>query len=258
MAQICSCSPGGQVSGRIADGDPADGHDRPRRQRRVDVNDAMDAHLGPRADGAAGEQRGPGWPGSTPLAHPGPVQVRVRSDQHVVADHRRMPGPPADQGVLHHHRAVTDRDLAVFGGVRTAAMENALVRGRAGHAAMIGDDVLVGPHAHLNGTRATVVPGHRRRAVPRQHRRRGAEVRIHGVVHVTRRCRRGRSCPSAGSPSAIRPGSSRPASTSRSGPSRNRSDFPGTVYGTSPRRPATERMSRQAAWYGAHLDDRPL
>jgi hypothetical protein len=75
----------------------------------------MDAHLGPRADGAAGEQRGPGGQ-EAPVAHPGPVQVRVRSDQHVVADHRRMPGPPADQGVLHHHRAVTDRDLAVFGG----------------------------------------------------------------------------------------------------------------------------------------------
>ena len=32
----------------------------------------------------------------------------------------------------------------------------------------------------------------------------------------------------------------------------------GTVYGTRRDAPATERMSRQAAWYGAHLDDRPL
>ena len=34
-------------------------------------------------------------------------------------------------------------------------------------------------------------------------------------------------------------------------------DFPGTVYGVARGTPATERMSRQAAWYAAHLDDRP-
>ena len=30
-------------------------------------------------------------------------------------------------------------------------MENAVVRGRARHPVVIGDDVLVGPHAHVNG-----------------------------------------------------------------------------------------------------------
>jgi len=35
-------------------------------------------------------------------------------------------------------------------------------------------------------------------------------------------------------------------------------DFPGTVYGVDRDTPATERMTRQAAWYGAHLDDRKL
>jgi hypothetical protein len=34
-------------------------------------------------------------------------------------------------------------------------------------------------------------------------------------------------------------------------------DFPGTVYGVARGTPATERMSRQAAWYAAHFGDRP-
>ena len=33
----------------------------------------------------------------------------------------------------------------------------------------------------------------------------------------------------------------------------SRLDFPGTVYGVARGTPATERMSRQAAWYAAHL-----
>jgi gamma-carbonic anhydrase len=33
-------------------------------------------------------------------------------------------------------------------GERTVIMENALVRGRAAHPTVLGDDVLVGPHAH--------------------------------------------------------------------------------------------------------------
>ena len=32
-------------------------------------------------------------------------------------------------------------------------------------------------------------------------------------------------------------------------------DFPGTVYGLPRDAPATERMTRQAAWFGAHRDD---
>jgi gamma-carbonic anhydrase len=33
-------------------------------------------------------------------------------------------------------------------------------------------------------------------------------------------------------------------------------DFPGTVYGITRDAPATERMSRQSAWFAAHLRDR--
>ena len=35
-------------------------------------------------------------------------------------------------------------------------------------------------------------------------------------------------------------------------------DFPRTVYGTARGTSATERMSRQTAWYASHLSDRQL
>ena len=38
-------------------------------------------------------------------------------------------------------------------GERCIVMENALVRGRDSHPAMLGDHVLLGPHAHVNGAR---------------------------------------------------------------------------------------------------------
>ena len=39
----------------------------------------------------------------------------MRSHEHIVADDRRMPGAPADQGVLHHDAAGADTHLAVLG-----------------------------------------------------------------------------------------------------------------------------------------------
>ena len=50
---------------------------------------------------------------------------------------------------------LTAEDGEVRVGARSVVMENALVRGRARHPSVIGDDVLVGPHAHLNGARVT-------------------------------------------------------------------------------------------------------
>ena len=44
-----------------------------------------------------------------------------------------------------------DGEIAI--GARSIVMENAVIRGRARHPAVIGDDVLVGPHAHVNGAR---------------------------------------------------------------------------------------------------------
>jgi gamma-carbonic anhydrase len=46
---------------------------------------------------------------------------------------------------------LTAEDGRVDVGRNCVVMENALVRGRDGHPAWLGDDVLVGPHAHVNG-----------------------------------------------------------------------------------------------------------
>jgi carbonic anhydrase/acetyltransferase-like protein (isoleucine patch superfamily) len=155
---------------------------------------------------------------------------------------------------------LTAEDGEVRVGDRTVVMENALVRGRASHAAVIGDDVLVGPHAHLNGSRigdgcflatgAALFPGSVAGA--------GAEVRIHGVVQVNTVLPPGAVVPigwvAVGDPARIFP----PGRHDQIWAIQQSLDFPGTVYGTAREAPATERMSRQAAWYAAHLDDRQL
>lgn len=50
-----------------------------------------------------------------------------------------------------HGAVVTAEDGEVRIGRNVVVMENALVRGRSGHPALIGDSVMVGPHAHING-----------------------------------------------------------------------------------------------------------
>jgi gamma-carbonic anhydrase len=155
---------------------------------------------------------------------------------------------------------LTAEDGEIQVGTRCVVMENAVLRGRAQHPLIIGDDVLVGPHAHLNGARvgdgcflatgAALFPGSTVGA--------GAEVRIHGVVHVNTALPPGAVVPigwvAVGDPARILP----PGEHEQIWAIQESLDFPGTVYGTSRDAPATERMSRQAAWYGAHLDDRPL
>jgi gamma-carbonic anhydrase len=155
---------------------------------------------------------------------------------------------------------LTAEDGEIRVGDRTVVMENALVRGRASHASVIGDDVLVGPHAHLNGTRvgdgcflatgAALFPGSTVGA--------GAEVRIRGVVHVNTVLPPDAVVPigwvAVGDPARILP----PGEHEQIWAIQESLDFPGTVYGNTRDDPATERMSRQAAWYGAHLGDRPL
>jgi carbonic anhydrase/acetyltransferase-like protein (isoleucine patch superfamily) len=155
---------------------------------------------------------------------------------------------------------LTAEDGEVRVGDRTVVMENALVRGRAGHASIIGDDVLVGPHAHLNGARvgdgcflatgAALFPGSIVGA--------GAEVRIHGVVQVNTVLPPGEVVPigwvAVGDPARIFP----PGQHEQIWAIQESLDFPGTVYGVARNTPATERMSRQAAWFASHLDDREL
>jgi gamma-carbonic anhydrase len=190
--------------------------------------------------------------GQTPQVHPSayiaPTAVLCGA-VHVAADARILFGA-----------VLTAEDGEIRVGARSVIMENALVRGRARNYTVIGDDVLVGPHAHLNGTRvgdgcflatgAALFPGS---AVGE-----GTEVRINGVVHVNSVLPPGALVPigwiAVGDPATILPSGEHERIWAIQEPL----DFPGTVYGVERGTPATERMTRQVAWYGAHLDDRQL
>ena len=56
----------------------------------------------------------------------------------------------ADARLL-HGAVITAEDGSVSIGARVVVMENALVRGRSSHPVSIGNDVMIGPHAHVNG-----------------------------------------------------------------------------------------------------------
>ena len=85
-----------------------------------------------------------------------------------------------------HGAVLTAEDGEVRVGRESVVLEHAVIRGRAGHPAVIGEHVMVGPHAHVNGasvgdrafiaTGASLFPG----AVVGE----GAEVRVNGVVQV--------------------------------------------------------------------------
>jgi gamma-carbonic anhydrase len=168
-------------------------------------------------------------------------------DVHVGADARILFGA-----------VLSAEDGRVDLGERTVVMENALVRGRRLTPAALGDDVLVGPYAHVNGatiddgaflaTGAAVFPG----AVVGA----GSEVRIHGVVHVNSKLAPGSTVPigwiAAGDPAQL----FSPDRHDDLWAVQERLDFPGTVYGVPRDATAHERMTRQSVWFGAHQDDR--
>ena len=153
---------------------------------------------------------------------------------------------------------LTAEDGRVDVGERTVVMENALMRGRRSAPAGLGDDVLVGPHAHVNGaviesgaflaTGAAVFPG----AVVGA----GSEVRIHAVVHVNSKLAPDTTVPigwiAAGDPAQL----FSPDRHDELWTVQERLDFPGTVYGLSREATARERMTQQSAWLSAHQDDR--
>ena len=155
---------------------------------------------------------------------------------------------------------LTAEDGEIRVGARSVVMESALVRGRARHPSILGEDVLVGPHAHLNGVRvgdgcflatgAALFPGCVIGA--------GAEVRVHGVVQVNTVLPPDAIVPigwvAVGDPARVFP----PGQHEQIWAIQESLDFPGTVYGVARGTPATERMSRQAAWFASHLDDRML
>jgi carbonic anhydrase/acetyltransferase-like protein (isoleucine patch superfamily) len=146
-------------------------------------------------------------------------------------------------------------------GASTIVMEQALIRGRTGHPARLGDHVIVGPHAHVNGaeigdhaflaTGTSVFPGARVGA--------GAEIRINGVLHVNSRLPDDAVVPigwvAVGDPAEILP----PAEHERIWAIQEPLDFPRTVFGVG-RAPAAQLMPevtrRYAAAFGRHRGDR--
>ncbi|NQX17260.1 gamma carbonic anhydrase family protein [Rathayibacter sp. VKM Ac-2857] len=159
-----------------------------------------------------------------------------------------------------HGAVVTAEDGEVAIGEDTVVMEHALIRGRAGHPVSIGAAVMIGPHAHVNGsivedesfiaTGASLFPGSRIGT--------GAEVRINAVVQVNTVLEPGSVVPigwvAVGTPASILP----PERHEEIWAIQRRLDFPGTVYGVGPGVSMRELMRRQSEFYGAHLDDRVI
>jgi carbonic anhydrase/acetyltransferase-like protein (isoleucine patch superfamily) len=159
-----------------------------------------------------------------------------------------------------HGAVLTAEDGVVVIGADTVVMENALVRGRRGHSAEIGSAVMIGPHAHINGstvedeafiaTGVSLFPGSVIGA--------GAEVRINGVVQVSTVVAPGAVVPigwvAVGDPATILP----PDKHEEIWAIQRELDFPGTVYGVGRDVSMRELMRRQSDYYGAHRDDVPV
>ncbi|MCW8099217.1 gamma carbonic anhydrase family protein [Streptomyces tauricus] len=160
-----------------------------------------------------------------------------------------------------HGAVLTAEDGEVRTGADVVIMENALVRGRRRHPALIGNAVLIGPHAHVNGARvedesfvatgASAFPG----AVVGA----GSELRINSVLHANSVLAPGTVVPigwiAAGAPLA------RLFSPDRHDElweMQRELDFPGTVYGVPRGTSMRDIMARQSDHFGAHLDDRVI
>lgn len=156
-----------------------------------------------------------------------------------------------------HGAVVTAEDGPVVIGRDVVVLENAVVRGRADHPMIIGDSVMVGPHAHLNGcvigdgsfvaTGASVFPG----AVVGD----GAEVRINAVVQVNTRLAAGSVVPiswvAVGDPAQLFP----PDRHDEIWAVQRTLDFVGTVYGAGPGSTMADIMRSQSAFYAEHRAD---
>ncbi|GHF48286.1 carbonic anhydrase/acetyltransferase-like protein (isoleucine patch superfamily) [Amycolatopsis bartoniae] len=150
---------------------------------------------------------------------------------------------------------------AIEVGERSIVMENSLVRGRGGHATAIGRSVLLGPHSHVNGavvedeafiaTGAAVFPGARIG--------KGAEVRVHGVVHVNAQVAPGTVVPigwvAVGDPARL----FSPDQHEELWRVQRDADFPGTVFGLAREEATMDRVTaRYAELFGRHRTDRFL
>jgi gamma-carbonic anhydrase len=137
-------------------------------------------------------------------------------------------------------------------GSDVVVMEHALVRGRADHPVVIGDAVLVGPHAHLNGTvvedevfiatGVSMFPGSRAGA--------RSELRVRSTLHVSSRLQPGTTVPigwvAAGDPAQL----FSPDRHDELWAVQEPLDFPGTVYGVPRGTSMREIMRRQSETFG--------
>ena len=158
--------------------------------------------------------------------------------------------------VLHGAVLNGDRGPVVLG-EDVVVMENAVVRGRPEHAMVVGDAVLVGPHAHLNGARiedevflatgvsvfAGAVAGAR------------SELRVGSVLHVNSRLPADSVVPigwiAVGSPAQLfSPGRHEELWAVQKG-----LDFPGTMYGVPRAVPRCERSCAVRAPHTARQGD---
>ena len=156
-----------------------------------------------------------------------------------------------------HGAVISAEDGRVHIGENSIVMENALVRGRSGHEVRIGNSVMVGPHAHVNGsqvddeafiaTGAALFPGSTIGV--------GAEVRINGVVQVNTRVAAGQVVPigwiAVGDPAQV----FSPDRHDEIWAIQRDLDFPGTVYGVSRDVSMRELMRLQSEYYGGHRND---
>ena len=159
-----------------------------------------------------------------------------------------------------HGAVVTAEDGVVTIGENTVVMQHALIRGRSAHPAHIGSSVMIGPHAHVNGsivadesfiaTGASLFPGSRIGH--------GSEVRINGVVQVNSTLEPGVVVPigwvAVGSPASILP----PERHEEIWAIQKELHFGETVYGVGPDVSMAELMRRQSEYYGAHGSDEPV
>lgn len=172
--------------------------------------------------------------------------------------------------------AIGPRTSVGFGAVLTAEsgpivvgadcviMENAVIRGVRSHPVRLGDNVLVGPHAHISGaviearvfvaTGASVFNG--------AHVGADGEIRINGVVHVNTRLAPGSHVPigwvAVGDPARILP----PGDAETIWAIQEQLDFPRTVFDISRPPPGESAMTvitaRYAGALARHRDDRMI
>ncbi|WP_084103769.1 gamma carbonic anhydrase family protein [Demequina sp. NBRC 110056] len=156
-----------------------------------------------------------------------------------------------------HGAVLTAEDGPVTIGARVVVMENAVIKGRRAHPAVVGDHVLIGPHAHLNGatvesesfiaTGASLFPG----CLVRER----CEVRVNAVIQVNTALAPRSVVPigwiAVGDPAQLLPAHEH-AEIWRI---QEGLDFPGTVYDATRTSSMEEIMARQSAFYGEHAND---